>query len=58
MTSVLSCVLATIALAADPSSKGLPFGMPPAAEDAAISRVAPPQCLFYVDWTGTAVAQC
>ena len=54
MTSVLSCLVATIALAADPGSKGLPFGIPPAPEDPVIARVAPPQCLFYVDWAGTA----
>ena len=54
MTSVLSCLVATIALAADPGLKGLPFGVPPAPEDAVIAQVAPPQCLFYVNWAGTA----
>ena len=54
MTSVLSCLVATIALAADPGLKGLPFGIPPAPEDPVISHVAPPQCLFYVNWAGTA----
>ena len=54
MTSVLSCLVATIALAADPGPKGLPFGVPPAPDDAVIARVAPPQCLFYVNWAGTA----
>jgi hypothetical protein len=54
MTTVLSCLMATVALAADPSSKGLPLGIPPAPEDVTISRVAPPRCLFYVDWAGTA----
>jgi hypothetical protein len=54
MTSVLSCVLATIALAADPGLRGLPLGIPPAPEDAVISHVAPPQCLLYVNWAGTA----
>jgi hypothetical protein len=55
MTSVLSCLVASIALAADPSPKGLPLGIPPAADDAVITRVAPPHCLFYVNWAGTAV---
>ena len=54
MTSVLACVVATIALAADPGLKGLPFGVPPSPDDAVIVHVAPPQCLFYVNWAGTA----
>ena len=54
MTSVLSCLVATIALAADPGLKGLPLGVPPAPDDAVIAHVAPPQCLFYVNWAGTA----
>ena len=54
MTSVLSCVVAAMALAADPAAQGLPFGIPPAPEDAVIARVAPPQCLLYVNWAGTA----
>ncbi len=54
MTSVLSCFVATIALAADPGPLGLPFGVPPAPDDLVIAHVAPPQCLFYVDWAGTA----
>ena len=54
MTSVLSCLVATMALAADPGPLGLPFGIPPAADDPVIAHVAPPQCLFYVDWAGTA----
>jgi hypothetical protein len=53
MTSVLSCLVATIALAADPAAKGLPFGLPPAPDDAVISHVAPPECLLYVNWAGT-----
>ncbi len=48
MTSVLSYVVATMALAADPGLQGLPFGIPPAPEDAVIAHVAPPQCLLYV----------
>jgi hypothetical protein len=62
MTSVLSCLVATIvsamagtiALAADPSPQGLPFGVPPAADDAVIAHVAPPHCLLYANWAGTA----
>jgi hypothetical protein len=54
MTSVLSCLVATIALAAEPGTTGLPFGLPPASEDAVISHVAPPECLFYLNWAGTA----
>ncbi len=54
MTSMLSCVVATLALGADLDMKGLPFGIPPAPEDAVIARVAPPHCLFYVNWAGTA----
>ncbi len=54
MTSVLSCLVATIALAADPGPQGLPFGIPPAPDDAVIAHVAPSQCLFYVNWAGTA----
>ena len=54
MTSVLSCLVATIALAGDPGPTGLPFGVPPAPDDAVIAHVAPPQCLFYVNWAGTA----
>ncbi len=54
MTSVLSSLVATIALAADPGSKGLPLGLPPAADDAVIAHVAPPHCLLYVNWAGTA----
>jgi hypothetical protein len=54
MTSVLSCVVATIALAADPGLQGLPFGLPPAPDDAVIAHVAPPHCLFYLNWAGTA----
>jgi len=54
MTSVFSCLVATLALGADPGLQGLPFGVPPAADDAVIASVAPPQCLFYVNWAGTA----
>ncbi len=54
MTFLLSSVVATIVLAADPGLQGLPFGVPPAPEDAVIAHVAPPQCLFYVNWAGTA----
>ena len=45
MTSVLSCLVATIALAADPGLKGLPFGLPPAADDPVIPHVAPLQSI-------------
>ena len=54
MTLMLSCLVATLALGADPSSQGLPFGIPPAPEDAVIASVAPPHCLVYVNWAGTA----
>ena len=54
MTSVFSCVVATIALAADPGLQGLPLGIPPSPDNAVISHVAPPQCLFYLNWAGTA----
>jgi hypothetical protein len=54
MTSLLSCVVATLALGAEPDLKGLPFGIPPAAEDAVIASIAPPKCLFYLNWAGTA----
>ncbi len=53
MTSLLSCVVATLALGTDPDMKGLPFGIPPAQDDAVIAHVAPPHCLFYVNWAGT-----
>jgi len=33
---------------------GLPVGIPPAPEDPVMSAVAPPQCLAYVTWAGTA----
>ncbi len=33
---------------------GLPLGMPPAAEDPVISRVAPQECLFYTSWAAMA----
>ena len=32
----------------------LPLGLPPAAEDPAISRVAPETCLAYIGWSGMA----
>jgi hypothetical protein len=54
MTSLLAWAVATLALGADADLKGLPFGVPPAPEDAVIANVAPPQCLFYVNWAGTA----
>lgn len=36
------------------SGTGLPLGIPPAAEDPLISRVAPEQCLVYLSWSGMA----
>jgi hypothetical protein len=33
---------------------GLPVGIPPAAEDPAMARVAPKECLFYFTWSGMA----
>ncbi len=54
MTPLLSCVVATLALGAEPDLKGLPFGIPPAPEDAVIASIAPPRCLFYCNWAGTA----
>ncbi len=47
MTSILSCFIATLALSADPGMKGLPFGLPPAPDDAVISHVAPPQWISF-----------
>ena len=32
----------------------LPLGLPPLPEDPAISRTAPPECLVYTSWAGTA----
>jgi hypothetical protein len=55
---VVTCLLpivVAVALAADPAARGLPFSVPPGPEDAVISRVAPPQCLFYANLTGTGV---
>ena len=54
MTSLLSCFVATLALGADSDTKGLPFGIPPTPNDAVITCVAPPKCLFYANWAGTA----
>ena len=54
MTSLLSCFVAALALGADSDMKGLPFGIPPTPNDAVITCVAPPQCLLYVNWAGTA----
>jgi hypothetical protein len=54
MTSLLSCVVATLVLGAEPDLKGLPFGIPPAAGDAVIASIAPPRCMFYLNWAGTA----
>jgi hypothetical protein len=54
MTSLLACAVATLALGADADLKGLPFGIPPSPDDAVIAHVAPPKCLFYVNWAGTA----
>jgi hypothetical protein len=36
------------------SGLGLPLGIPPAPEEPAISRVAPEECLFYMNWAGMA----
>jgi hypothetical protein len=36
------------------SGLGIPLGVPPAAEDPTMAAVAPPQCLAYVTWAGTA----
>ena len=33
---------------------GVPLGIPPAAEDPAMARVAPKECLFYLTWSGMA----
>jgi hypothetical protein len=33
---------------------GVPLGIPPAAEDPAMARVAPKECLFYMTWSGMA----
>ena len=33
---------------------GMPLGIPPAAEDPAMARVAPKECLFYLTWSGMA----
>ncbi len=33
---------------------GVPLGVPPAEEDPLMARVAPPKCLFYTTWAGTA----
>ena len=54
VTCLLPIVVA-MALAADPAARGLPFSVPPGPEDPVISRVAPPQCLFYANLTGTGV---
>ncbi|MEI8376244.1 MAG: DUF1559 domain-containing protein [Planctomycetota bacterium] len=31
---------------------GIPLGIPPAAEDPVLARIAPRECLFYVTWSG------
>jgi len=31
---------------------GLPLGIPPAAEDPVLARIAPKECLFYLTWSG------
>jgi hypothetical protein len=33
---------------------GAPLGIPPAAEDPVMARVAPKECLFYLTWSGVA----
>jgi hypothetical protein len=33
---------------------GMPIGIPPAAEDPAMARAAPKECLFYLTWSGMA----
>jgi hypothetical protein len=33
---------------------GIPLGIPPAAEDPAMARVAPKECVFYLTWSGMA----
>ncbi len=35
---------------------GIPLGIPPAAEDPAMARVAPKECVFYMTWSGMAPA--
>ena len=35
---------------------GPPLGIPPAAQDPVMERVAPEQCLFYASWAGVAKA--
>lgn len=35
---------------------GVPLGIPPAAEDPAMARIAPKECLFYMTWSGAAAA--
>jgi len=53
MTHLLA-LIAAAGLGADAEPKGLPFGIPPAADDPVVTRVAPPECLFYANWAGTA----
>ena len=33
---------------------GIPLGIPPAAEDPAMARAAPKECIFYLTWSGMA----
>jgi len=34
---------------------GLPLGIPPAAEDPVMARIAPKECVFYLTWSGVSV---
>ena len=47
-------VVAAISFSAAGSGWSLPLGIPPAAEDPVMQQIAPPQCLAYVTWSGTA----
>ncbi len=49
MTAILSCLLTVAALGGGPAAMGLPLGIPPGADDAAILRAAPPDCVFYLN---------
>ena len=34
---------------------GIPLGIPPAAEDPVMARIAPRECLFYLTWSGMSI---
>ena len=54
---MIASQLASLLVSATISAFGLPLGLPPAAEDPVMARIAPADCAFYMSWAGTAAPQ-